>query len=213
MKRQAYFYMPDKSYYTPEGFILMNNLLKTEKVMLFIISGLLIAGAFAGALYMAYSEADNDLYVYLSSFFDNMSDNSNRFGIFKNSLADSFRIFLLVTVCSFFRAGAAGTLACCAVKGFAGGFTTAAFVRYYGARGLFVPLSSLLSTLIFIPVFVLFCTYSSCFALKKNERDKNTVRTFLVFALIVLIVFCLVSFMDGYVTTAFMKLLKPFIVG
>lgn len=191
---------------------MINNSIKAEKIMLILTAVIFILGALAGVFYMAFSNTNDDLYLYLSGFFENFSESANRFGIFKNSLADSFRISIILIICGFFKLGIIGSMGCCASKGFISGFTTAAFVRYYGARGLLVPLSSLLSTLIFIPVFLFFCTYSSCFSLKKPKRDKNSFGFFLIFALICITIFCIVSFMDGYVTTTFMKLFKPFIV-
>lgn len=190
----------------------MNSLAKPEKAMIGITVIIMFAGALTGALYMAYSNADNELYTYLSQFFESFSADANRFTIFKNSLGDNLKIVLLLALCGFFKFGVVGSLGCCAVKGFINGFTTAAFVRYYGIKGLLVPLSSLLSTVMFIPVFILFCAFSACFSLKKDKRNKNSIGFFLIFSLLCLTVFCLVSVFDGYVTTTFMKLAKPFII-
>ena len=183
----------------------------TKKIMLISSTAALFLGALAGMLYMAFSGTDDGLYSYLSQFLTGFPAAENRCSVFKHSLADTFKIAAVLTACGFFKFGIIGTLACCAIKGFVSGFTTAAFVRYYSLRGLLVPLSSLMSTILFIPVFILFSACSASFSLKKNE--KNSVGSYLLLSLIFLTIFCVISFMDGYVTTTFMKLLKPFIVN
>lgn len=169
----------------------------------------LFLGIVAGAVYMANSGGDSELYEYLSRYFESFSAEGRRFEIFKNSLSDNIKFILVITFCAFFRLGVAGTLGCCVFKGFTSGFTTAAFVKYYGIRGLLVPLSSLLSTVIYLPVFVIFCTYSASFSLSRDK--KNMLGKFLLFVLMCFTVFSVISFFDGYVTTTFIKLLKPFV--
>lgn len=182
-----------------------------NKMIIYAAIFCLIAGIIAGAVYMAYSGSGEELYNYLTNFFDGFSADGKRFEIFKNSMSDNLKLYIIITACAFFKAGAAGALACCAYKGFASGFTTAAFVKYYGIRGLLVPLSSLFSGIIYMPVLIIFCTYSAAFSLARGKKGKNALGKFLFFSLICLTIFCIVSFFDGYVTTTFIKLLKPFV--
>lgn len=183
----------------------------TQKIILFTSSALFFIGILVGTLYMAFSDTDDNLYTYLSQLFISFPAAENHFTVFKSSLWENIRIFIILTVCGFFKLGAVGSFSCCAVKGFVNGFTSAAFIRYYSVRGLLVPLSSLFSTLLFVPSLILFASFSANFSFRKKE--KNTIGAFLMLSLIFLAVFCVISFIDGYVTTTFMKLFKPFIIN
>ncbi len=159
---------------------------------------------------MANSNSDDEIYAYLSRFFENFSADENRFVIFKNSIWDNLKLLIFVAFCGFFKFGLVGILTASVTKGFISGFTTATFVRYYAARGLLVPLASALSSIIFIPTFIIFCTVSAKFS--SERKTKKSIGLFFCVCLICLTIFCVVSFFDGYVTTTFIKLLKPFIV-
>ena len=183
--------------------------LKTEHKLIFIMLGAFITGIISGALYMALSPDDNSLYSYLNSFLESMSGGVDKFAVFKNSLSDNLKILLVVTICGFFKFGVLGNISCCTFKGFVTGFTTSAFLRYYGSKGLLVPLSSTFSTIIFLPIFIIFCAYSSYFSLNCKKREKKFTAFFLLFSIICFSIFCVVSFFDGYLTTTFMRLISP----
>lgn len=181
------------------------------KKTLYAAVGMMAAGVTAGAFYMAYSGGGDELYGYLNTFFESFAEDKKYFEIFKNSMIGNIKLCLFIIVCAFFRPGAVCTLACCLFKGFASGFTTAAFVKFYGIEGLLVPLSSLFASLLYIPALLFFCAYSAVFSVSGGKRDKNAVGRFLLFSVVCFTVFCIASFFDGYVTTSFIKLLKPFI--
>lgn len=184
-----------------------------KKFMIFAASICLFAGIAAGAAYMAASAGENELYEYLTRCFDGFSANNNRFEIFKNSLSDNLKLIVAITACSFFRLGAVGSLGCCLFKGFTCGFTTAAFVKYYGVRGLLVPISSVFATAVFIPPLIIFCACSADFSLTCGKKDRGRLASFLTLAAICAIFFCVASFFDGYVTSTLIKLLRPFITA
>lgn len=196
-----------------KGVFYLRNYFEKEKIILFLQVFMLFAGAFVGALYMALSSADSELYSYLMRFFQSLSEGIDKFSIFKNSLRDNLGIFIFILVCGMFRFGIIGSAAVCAAKGFVGGFTASAFVRYYGAKGMLVSLASFPASLIYLPTFIAFCSFSSCFSLLHDKKEKSKMGTYFLFSLICLTIFCVVSFFDGYVTTAFVKLLRPFIVN
>lgn len=174
--------------------------------------GILFLGVIAGTFYMALSKADGELYAYLMRFFEGLSNEIDKFAIFKNSLFDNIGMCVLIMIFGFFKPGIVGTMLVCAARGFAGGFTAAAFVRYYGMKGLFVSLASFPTSLIYFPTLVAFCAFSSCFSVNNRRKEKDKIAFYVLFSLIFFAVFCVASFFDGYVTTTFMKLLKPFVV-
>lgn len=185
------------------GIFLINR--KKLPIYLFVF----FLGIIAGAVYMSFSDGENEMLDYLSRCFESFSDTNNKFKIFKNSLFDNIKLLIVIFACSFFKFGWVGTYLCCLFKGFSNGFTTAAFVKYYGIRGLLVPVSSIFSTIVFLPAFIALCLYSAAFF--NYKKDKSMLGKFLFFQLLCLAVFCAVSFFDGYVTTTFIKILKPFI--
>jgi len=185
--------------------------LKTEQKLLIIVLTAFICGIIAGALHMAFSAENTELYSYLNNFLNSISNTTDKFAIFKRSLSDNLKLLLIITLCGFFKFGFAGSFFCCSAKGFAIGFTTSAFLRYYGIRGLLIPLSSLLSTIIFLPIFIIFCAYSSYFSLKCKKTEKKFTAFFLIFSLICFSIFCVTSFSDAYLTTTFMKILSPYL--
>lgn len=182
-----------------------------RKIFVYASVACIFTGIIAGAVCMSVSSCERELYDYIVRCFDTSGANA-RFEIFKNALAGNFKIFLIITACAFFKAGAAATLLCCVFKGFLSGFTAAAFVKYCGGKGLLMPLSYSLSTVVLLPVIVAFSSVSATFAVKKLSRDKSDVGRFLLFSLLCLCMFFLSSLADGYVTPVLIKLVRPFAI-
>lgn len=185
--------------------------MNTKKIFMFATISCIFIGIISGSVCMSVSSCENEMYEYLMRCFDSFSNSGNRFDIFKNSLSGNLKLFSVITVCAFFKFGIAGSLFCCFFKGFTSGFTTAAFVKYYGINGLIVPLSSSLSALFILPVTVFFSAYSANFALKKHSKDKDELGKFLLLSLICFFIFFAASLADGYVTPVFIKLLRSFL--
>ncbi len=183
-----------------------------KRVSWIIISVLFLTGFIIGAFYLALSEEDKELYLYLSGFFEGQGGVDNQMSVFKASLLDNLKLSLILLISGFFRIGAVTPLGCAAVKGFVNGFSVSAFVRYYGIKGLFVPLSSIISSIIYIPVLIVFCARAFVFSIENEKKDKTKSGKYLIFSLACFSIFCVVSFFDGYVTTKFIKLLTPIII-
>lgn len=180
-----------------------------EKIFFVILAGVMIIGVIIGAVYMALSDADDGIYSYLTGFLEGFDKNC--FEIFKNSLTDNLKLLFFTAMCGFFKAGVAGVFCGVGIKGFITGFTVSSFIRYYGMRGIMIPLSTVLPNLIFIPALLIFAAYSASFSLQR--KNKENMGRFLIICLVFMIVFCIVSFLDGYLTTIFVKLVKSFVVN
>lgn len=185
--------------------------LKTGQKLIIILLTSFICGIIIGAFHMAFSAENTELYSYLNNFLNSITNTTDKFAIFKSSFSDNLKLLLIITLCGFFKFGFLGNIFCCSAKGFTIGFTTSSFLRYYGIRGLLIPLSSFLSTIIFLPVFIIFCAYSSYFSLKCKKNEKKITAFFLIFSLICFSIFCVVSFSDAYLTTTFMKIFSPYL--
>ena len=183
------------------------------KIGFLTVTLLFCAGIVTGAcnLVQTGGETESALHDYLNGFFQGFAADQSRFSVFVSSLSQNLELFGLLFLCSFFRLGipliGAGVFA----KGFICGFTTAAFARYYGFRGLLIPAASIFSNLLFLPSMLAFSVCGIWLAAKKQKRDKNVLRSFFLLSAICLTIFCVKSFFDGYVTTTFIKLLIPFV--
>lgn len=185
--------------------------MNTKKILLGTSIICIFIGIISGSVCMALSDGDTEFYNYLMRCFDSFSVDCKHFDIFKNSFFGGIKLFLIITLCAFFKAGVLGSLGCCAFKGFTSGFTTAAFVKYYGISGLLMPLSYMLSTIVLLPIVVLFSTYSASLALNKDEREIEQIGHFLCFALLCVGMLLIIALLDGYVTPTLIKFLRPFI--
>lgn len=170
-------------------------------------------GIVVGACYSAKTggETDSALHEYLNGFFQGFAADQNRLSVFQNSLLRNLKLFFLLFASAFFRGGILLIGAGVFSKGFVSGFTTAAFAKYYGIRGLLIPAASMVSNLLFFPALLGFSVCGIWLAAKKQKKDKNVLRSFFLLSAICLTIFCVKSFFDGYVTTTFMKLLIPFV--
>lgn len=181
-----------------------------EKFFFIILTVVMLTGVVVGTVYMALSDADSGLYSYLTGFLESFGENGKNFEIFKNALKDNLKIWLFVSLCGFFRAGTAGNVAVSGLKGFISGFTVSAFIRYYGLRGLIIPMSMIGADIVFIPAFLIFSACSCSYSLQKKSKE-NTGH-FLILCLIFMTIFCVTALFEGYVTTTFIKLMKRFVV-
>lgn len=185
--------------------------IKKEKTIIFLgIVTMLFVGVLSGAFYMASQPPDKEFYEYLEGFVKNINLDGKRLEIFLNSLKSDLGIVLLISISGFFRIGIVLPFFASLYKGFVTGYTMSAFIRYFGARGLFVPLSSMASELIFIPALVVFSAVSACFSLKK--RKKTEINRYLATTAVFVLIFTISSFFDGYITPTFIKLFSTFIV-
>ncbi|MCX7715516.1 MAG: stage II sporulation protein M [Clostridia bacterium] len=167
-----------------------------------------IFGICFGAFCCAYANSDTDktLYEYLNGFFSNFSQNSDYISILKRSISNNSKIFLIILSAGFFSIGAVISAVCVVLKGFVCGFTAAAFVKYYGFRGLWLCFAGLPSGLIFFPAMIIFAVISAKFSKEKFKKE-NVLLYYIVFSLIVYAVFCISAVIEGYVTAIFMKLI------
>ncbi len=93
---------------------------------------------------------------YIGSFCTAVSENKNSMTVFKNSLQANLISVGIIFLMGFLRFGFIVTGAIIVRKGFIIGFTTASFIKFYGAKGMLVMLSTMPTILITIPTLLLF---------------------------------------------------------
>ena len=180
---------------------------------IYIIFGLFCIGITIGAVYCTCLNTSSSLSVnnFLTNFFSSFNADIDKFSSFKNSAFNNLKFFIFIFLSSFVKPGVVFIGGCSILKGFISGFTIASFIKFYKAKGLLIYLCQLPSLLIFIPSFIFFCTYAIVFCINKHNTEKNKVKKFILLSFCCLTIFCITSFIDGYISTIFMKLLLPFI--
>jgi len=173
-----------------------------------------IIGIVSGTLYCTSLASDYDSSVssYLSSYFEQIRNNCEYISIFKNSLFDYFKIFIIIFVSAFFRPGVILTTASVILKGFIIGFTSASFIKYFNIAGLLASLSSLPSTLIYLPSLLMLASASVVFAINRHRQEKSKLKGYIVLSICCLTIFCVASLFDTFITTTFMKIISSVFV-
>ena len=142
---------------------------------------------------------------YISDFLKNSDLQKN--SIFLSSLVDNLKVFAIIFIAGFFKIGTPAVLACGVTEGFVSGFTTAAMIKLKAVNGLWISLASLPAALIFVADLVFFGAYSMDFGITLGKKDVFLKKSYFIFSLIALTIFCVAALCDGYITTIFMKML------
>ena len=171
-----------------------------------------VIGIVLGAAYCVLLKADSDtsLCSYFEKYFTSIQNGSDRSLILKNALLSYVRLFALIFVSSFARPGIILSLGTVTAKGFTSGFTTASAVKYYGIKGLLVPVSSFISLLIYLPALLILTAGSINCSQTHYRGEKRNIRLFLTLAICCLTIFCAAAFSDAFITTTFMKLFSAY---
>lgn len=181
------------------------------KGMYMLMMFFLAAGIIAGSVYMVKSGdgMGDGIRSYLENFFASFAENHNNAAVFKNSLASNLITAAIIFVMGFFRLGCIGTAALLLRKGFIVGFTSASFIKCYGAKGILVMLSTMPAVLITLPAMMAFAAVSIRFSLRENKKQKKLIFSYIFFLFLIISIFCAASLADGYLTTTFMTWLSP----
>lgn len=180
------------------------------------VFGVLFAfGICMGAIFCAYANAESDqsLYNYLESFFKEFSAGTDNWQIAKRAVFMNMKVFALIFISGFFCYGywLGGT--CIVVKGFVMGFTTAAYIKYYGTGGVWLAMCNLPSALIFIPSLVIFAVTAAGFSKNSMKRQKNIWLIYIILSALILVLFCVSAMADGFLTTTLMRIALKKILG
>ena len=199
----------------------LNDIVADEKHgngLLGLLIFLLVVGVTVGSVYLAKNSGDmaEGIKNYIGSFCTAVSENKNSMTVFKNSLQANLISVGIVFLMGFLRFGFIVTGAIIVRKGFIIGFTTASFIKFYGAKGMLVMLSTMPTILITIPTLLLFSAVSIKYSLNSERKSKKWPGSFLspaisyiFFMIIIISIFCVASLSEGYLTTTFMSWVSP----
>lgn len=168
----------------------------------------LTAGIIAGSVYLtkAAVSSGEGIKAYLENFVST-GFQADKFDVFKKAVSENAAALAVVFIAGFFRFGVVLTAAAVIRRGFIIGFTTASFIKYYGAKGLLAMSTTMPSVIIMLPAFLIFASVSAGFSMMENR--KNSVIFYLLFTIVILAVFLAAAASEGYITTSFMGLIFP----
>ena len=189
------------------GRVKLNDIVADEKHgngLLGLLIFLLVVGVTVGSVYLAKNSGDmaEGIKNYIGSFCTAVSENKNSMTVFKNSLQANLISVGIVFLMGFLRFGFIVTGAIIVRKGFIIGFTTASFIKFYGAKGMLVMLSTM-------PTLLLFSAVSIKYSLNSERKSKKIIFSYIFFMIIIISIFCVASLSEGYLTTTFMSWVSP----
>ena len=161
----------------------LNDIVADEKHgngLLGLLIFLLVVGVTVGSVYLAKNSGD---------------------------MAEGIKNYIggIIFLMGFLRFGFIVTGAIIVRKGFIIGFTTASFIKFYGAKGMLVMLSTMPTILITIPTLLLFSAVSIKYSLNSERKSKKIIFSYIFFMIIIISIFCVASLSEGYLTTTFMS--------
>lgn len=175
------------------------------KIILITFAFMLFGGVACGSVYlMRHADGYGGLNEYLTSFFKDTLSGLDKYSVFKSALRSNLIMLGVIFAAGFFRIGFMVAGACILRKGFIMGFTTASFIKCFGIKGVAVSLAYLPGLLLIIPAFLVFCSVSGSFSLKKDRFRKKIIFSYIFFTILIITIFCAASFLEGYLTTTFM---------
>lgn len=184
---------------------------KNIKIIIMLFSVIFMCGSVVGSLYfMKRFELYGGLSDYLNSYLKNEFVEKEKLTIFKNTLNMNLIMLSFVFLSGFFKAGFLLMSVAVIKKGFVIGFTTAAFIKVLGIKGVAVSLTYLPSFLFLIPGLICFCAISVMFSIHKNKINKKIIFNYILLAIFTVTIFCAAAIAEAYLTTIFIKKIVGF---
>ncbi len=182
----------------------------SQKTLIMLI--IYIIGICVGSIYctLIASQFDESLSSYLLNFFTKIKDELPYLDTLKSSIFKNIRTFLILFISSHFRLGFLVVMSTVGIRGFVAGFASGIFIKYYSIKGLLLSVSSLFSSLLFLPAFLLFASASFIMSLERKTSESSQRKKYILLAICTLTIFCASSVIDSYITTTFMKLISSY---
>ncbi len=180
------------------------GLTKYTVISLVLFTAAIICGGIGVG--MIAGEEMEALSRYMQGFFDSVpkADISLAF----SSLKKHAVVWAMVFTSGFLLPGFLLNFYTVVERGYVIGYTIGGFLKVYGFKGLLAGCSLLPELLLYIPVFLLFSSISLKMCFCKKENKKNFLRKYIIYSLIFLSVFCVVSFFQTFLTTTFMSFIS-----
>lgn len=174
--------------------------------LLCIIGSIFILAIISGSGYCGIMSGEKSIEMeeYLVSFLNN-SSSVNRYNTAIGAIKEFSVMFFVLLISAFFKAGVVFNIAVLAKRGFVLGFTLSSFFKVFGIKGVLAIMAMLPELLLFIPALLLFSSNSTKMAISSTEMRKKFLFFFIIFSFLLGTIFCASGFLNGYITTTFMK--------
>ena len=168
---------------------------------------MVVLSAALGAVYQIKFVPFDSVSSYISSFASGLSNGLNRKNIFLNSLRDSALTASIIFVCGFVRIGFLVSVFAAARRCFAAGFTSAAFISVFKAKGvLAAAVLELPFILSLIPLAAL-CSVSVMLSIDRERKTSMQIRSFILLALGSMLIFAGAALCEGYAVPILLKII------
>ena len=177
------------------------------QILSILIFFVMVTGIVTGSVfYMKTGDGRAAVNEHLTDIFRAAAETSNKLGAAKNYFFEAAVSCAVIFICAYYKFGALATLAVVLRKGFVTGFTAAAAAGTYGAKGALIMAATGVELVVSVIILVIFSAVSVSYSI---EREKNSKKFLIFFAIFSISIFCIISFARGFVSTTFMNLLYP----
>ena len=177
------------------------------QILSILIFFVMVAGIVTGSVfYMKTGEGREIINRHFTDIFRAAADTSNKLGAAKNYFFESLISCVIIFIAAYFKFGAVVTLGAVLRKGFITGFTAASAAGAYGIKGGLIMAATGVDLVISVIILVIFSAVSVTYSI---EKEKNSKKFLIFFAFFSISIFCIISFLRGFVSTTFMNFLYP----
>ena len=177
------------------------------QILSILIFFVMIIGIVTGSVfYMKTGDGRTAINEHLSDIFRAAADTSNKLGAVKNFFFEAAVSCAVIFISAYFKLGAVLSIGVVFRKGFVTGFTSAAAAGAYGVKGMLLMAATGVDLVISVIILVIFSAVSVSYSI---EKEKNSKKFLIFFAIFSISIFCIVSFARGFMSTTFMKLIYP----
>lgn len=173
-----------------------------KRPFILIIVVLLAVSAALGAVYQVRCTPTEDIQAYISSFVSSIANGVNHKNIFLNSLRDGLLTCAVIFVCGFVRFGFLISLLTAARRCFVAGFTSAAFICAFKAKGILAAAAIELPFMLSLIPLTALCCASFMMSVNKDKREFTFVRSYILLTIGSMLVFTGAALCEGYAVTS-----------
>ena len=177
------------------------------QILSILIFFVMVIGIVTGSIfYMKTGDGREIINGHLSDIFRAAAETSDKLGAAKNYLFEAAVSCFVIFISAYFKLGALTSLGVVLRKGFITGFTAAAAAGTYGVKGIALVAATSVDLVISVIILVIFSAVSVTYSI---EKEKNSKKFLIFFAIFSISIFCVISFARGFLSTTFMNLIYP----
>lgn len=163
-------------------------------------------GAVCGTVYYICNFfGSGDVKNYLDAYTNSLRNGMDCKTVINTALKSYSVLFFALVISAFFKFGFFVSIFLLLRKGFVTAFSVAAMVDVYGVSGLALSGASSFGAVLFLPGVALLAAVSVFFMKNRKKFDKRDKFIYIIFLTVIFTIFCGCAFLEGGLTTTFMK--------